>query len=134
MVIDLDERFYIKPEGGMLLVSPADETPVAPCDVQPEEIDVAHAVARYEEVTGRTVRRISHRWAGLRSFVADHAPGGRPRSGRARFRLAGRPGRRRHHDRTGPGADRRGPDHRRLPRRRTWASIRHRWALARLRR
>ena len=28
MVIDLDERFYIKPEGGMLLVSPADETPV----------------------------------------------------------------------------------------------------------
>jgi D-arginine dehydrogenase len=74
MVIDLDERFYIKPEGGMLLVSPADETAVAPSDVQPEEIDVAHAVARYEEVTGRTVRRISHRWAGLRSFVADHLP------------------------------------------------------------
>ena len=74
MVIDIDERFYIKPEGKMLLVSPADETPVAACDVQPEEIDVAHAVARYEEVTGRTVRRIGHRWAGLRSFVADHLP------------------------------------------------------------
>jgi D-arginine dehydrogenase len=74
MVIDLDERFYIKPEGKMLLVSPADETPMAPCDVQPEEIDVAHAVARYEEVTGRTVHRIGHRWAGLRSFVADHLP------------------------------------------------------------
>jgi D-arginine dehydrogenase len=74
MAIDVDERFYVKPEGGMLLVSPADETPVAPCDVQPEEIDVAHAVARYEEVTGRTVRRIGHRWAGLRSFVADHLP------------------------------------------------------------
>jgi D-arginine dehydrogenase len=74
MVIDLDERFYIKPEGGMLLISPADETPVAPCDVQPEEIDVAHAAARYQEVTGRTVRRIGHRWAGLRSFVADHLP------------------------------------------------------------
>ena len=74
MVIDLDERFYMKPEGKMLLVSPADETPVPPCDVQPEEIDVAHAVARYEEVTGRTVRRIGHRWAGLRSFVADHLP------------------------------------------------------------
>ena len=58
----------------MLLVSPADETPVAPCDVQPEEIDVALAVGRYEEVTGRAVRRISHRWAGLRSFVADHLP------------------------------------------------------------
>jgi D-arginine dehydrogenase len=74
MVIDLDERFYIKPEGGMLLVSPADETPVVPCDVQPEEIDVAHAVARYEEVTGRAVPRIGHRWAGLRNFVEDHLP------------------------------------------------------------
>jgi D-arginine dehydrogenase len=74
MVIDLEERFYIKPEGKMLLVSPADETPVAPCDAQPEEIDVAYAAARYEEVTGRTVRRIAHRWAGLRSFVADHLP------------------------------------------------------------
>jgi D-arginine dehydrogenase len=74
MVIDIDERFYIKPEGGMLLVSPADETPTAPCDAQPEEIDVAQAAARYEEVTGRTVRRIGHRWAGLRTFVADHVP------------------------------------------------------------
>jgi D-arginine dehydrogenase len=72
MVIDLDERFYIKPEAGTLLVSPADETPIAPSDVQPEEIDVAHAVARYQEVTGRSVPRIRHRWAGLRSFVADH--------------------------------------------------------------
>jgi D-arginine dehydrogenase len=74
MVMDLDERFYIKPEAGTLLVSPADETPVPPCDVQPEEIDVAHAVARYEKITGRRVARISHRWAGLRSFVADHLP------------------------------------------------------------
>jgi D-arginine dehydrogenase len=74
MVIDIDERFYFKPEAGTLLVSPADETPVAPCDVQPEEIDVALAAARFEEVTGHAVRRIGHRWAGLRSFVADHAP------------------------------------------------------------
>lgn len=74
MVIDLDERFYIKPEGAMLLVSPADQTAIAPCDVQPEEIDVAQALERYREVTGRAVRRISHRWAGLRSFVGDHLP------------------------------------------------------------
>jgi len=74
MVIDVEERFYIKPEGRMLLVSPADETPTAPCDAQPEEIDVAQAAARYEEVTGRAVRRISHRWAGLRTFMADHVP------------------------------------------------------------
>jgi D-arginine dehydrogenase len=74
MVIDVDEQFYLKPEGGQLLVSPADETPVTPGDVQPEELDVALAVDRYERLTGRPVRRVTHRWAGLRSFVADHDP------------------------------------------------------------
>ena len=74
MVIDVDERFYVKPEAGQLLVSPADETEVAPADVQPEELDVALAVDRYETLTGETVRRIGRRWAGLRSFVADHDP------------------------------------------------------------
>jgi D-arginine dehydrogenase len=74
MVNDVDERFYFKPEAGRLLVSPADETPVAPCDVQPEELDVAIAVDRYETVTRHRAPRISRRWAGLRCFVADHHP------------------------------------------------------------
>jgi D-arginine dehydrogenase len=74
MVIDVDERFYVKPEAGQLLASPADETPVAPSDVQPEELDIALAVDRYETLTGQPVRRIRRRWAGLRSFVADHDP------------------------------------------------------------
>ncbi|HEX5796391.1 MAG TPA: FAD-binding oxidoreductase [Geminicoccaceae bacterium] len=74
MVIDVDERFYVKPEGRQLLVSPADETPVPPSDVQPEELDVALAVDRYETLTGERVPRIRHRWAGLRSFFADHDP------------------------------------------------------------
>ena len=74
MVIDIDEHFYVKPEGGQLLVSPADETPVTPGDAQPEELDVALAVDRYERLTGRAVRRVAHRWAGLRSFVADQDP------------------------------------------------------------
>jgi D-arginine dehydrogenase len=74
MVIDIDEQFYFKPETGKLLVSPGDESPVEPCDVQPEELDVALAVDRFERVTASTVRRIAQRWAGLRSFVADHDP------------------------------------------------------------
>jgi D-arginine dehydrogenase len=74
MVIDVDERFYVKPEGKQLLVSPADETPVPPSDVQPEELDVALAVDRYETLTGERVPRLRHRWAGLRNFVADHDP------------------------------------------------------------
>lgn len=74
MVMDVEEEFYFKPEAGRLLVSPADQTPVAPSDVQPEELDVAIAVDRYQQATGRTVARIAHRWAGLRSFVADEDP------------------------------------------------------------
>ncbi|GIL38943.1 NAD(P)/FAD-dependent oxidoreductase [Roseiterribacter gracilis] len=74
MVIDAEEQFYFKPDAGTLLVSPADETPSEPCDAQPDELDVAIAVERFEQATTERVRRISHRWAGLRSFVADRAP------------------------------------------------------------
>ncbi|NUB13517.1 FAD-dependent oxidoreductase, partial [Azospirillum brasilense] len=71
MTIDVDERFYMKPESGRLLLSPADETPVEPCDVQPEELDIAVAIDRMEQAVRFSVRRITHKWAGLRSFVAD---------------------------------------------------------------
>ena len=42
-----------------------------PTDAQPEEIDLATAVARIEAATTFQIRRLTHRWAGLRSFVAD---------------------------------------------------------------
>ena len=71
MVIDVDEQFYVKPDAGRLLLSPADETPVEPCDVQPEEMDIAIAIDRMEQAARFTVRRVAHKWAGLRSFVAD---------------------------------------------------------------
>ena len=71
MVIDFDESFYFKPEVGQFLGSLADETPSPPCDVQPEEIDVATAVERIETASTLTIRRIKNKWAGLRSFVAD---------------------------------------------------------------
>ena len=71
MVIDFDETWYIKPEVGQFLGSPADETPSPPCDAQPEEIDIATAVDRIETATTLQIRRIKNKWAGLRSFVAD---------------------------------------------------------------
>jgi D-arginine dehydrogenase len=71
MAIDFDETFYFKPEVGQFLASPADETPSAPCDVQPEEMDIAIAVDRIETATTLLIRRIKNKWAGLRSFVAD---------------------------------------------------------------
>jgi D-arginine dehydrogenase len=71
MVIDFDETWYIKPEVGQFLGSPADETPSPPCDAQPEEMDIAIAVERIETATTLKIRRIKNKWAGLRSFVAD---------------------------------------------------------------
>ncbi len=74
MAVDIDEQFYFKPEAGRVLASPADETPMAPCDVQPDEMDIAVAIDRTLRAANFDVRRISHSWAGLRSFVADHVP------------------------------------------------------------
>ena len=71
MAIDFDETWYIKPEVGQFLGSPADETPSPPCDAQPEEMDIAIAVERIETATTLQIRRIKNKWAGLRSFVAD---------------------------------------------------------------
>jgi D-arginine dehydrogenase len=71
---DIDETVYLKPDAGKLLVSPADETPIAPCDVQPEELDVARAIDRLMRDTIVEVRHVERKWAGLRSFVADKTP------------------------------------------------------------
>jgi len=74
MVIGVAEDVYFRPEVGKLLLSPADATPVPPCDVQPEEWDVALAVHRLEELLEIEVTRVEHRWAGLRTFAADGSP------------------------------------------------------------
>jgi D-arginine dehydrogenase len=73
-VNDIAEQFYFKPEAGALFLSPADETPTEPCDVQPEELDVATAVERFEGATTLEVRRLKSRWAGLRTFAPDRTP------------------------------------------------------------
>ncbi len=71
MVIDFDETWYVKPEVGQFLGSPADETPSPPTDAQPEELDIALAVDRIQTATTLQINRIKNKWAGLRSFVAD---------------------------------------------------------------
>ena len=74
MVLNVDEEFYLKPDAGVLLLSPVDETPTDPCDAQADELDIAIAVDHLERATTLQVNRIAHRWAGLRSFVADESP------------------------------------------------------------
>jgi D-arginine dehydrogenase len=73
-IIDADEQFYFRPDAGQILASPADETPMPPCDVQPEDLDIAILVDRLEQVVTLPIPRIESRWAGLRSFVADKTP------------------------------------------------------------
>ena len=71
LMVDAEERFYFKPDAGLLLLSPADETPTHACDAQPEELDIAVAIDRFETLTGCEVPRVRHRWAGLRTFAPD---------------------------------------------------------------
>jgi len=73
-VIDVDEQFYFKPEAGKLLLSPADETPARPGDALPEDLDVAIGVDRVQAALDLEVERVSHSWAGLRTFAPDRAP------------------------------------------------------------
>jgi D-arginine dehydrogenase len=75
LVVGLDGSFYFKPEsGGRIWLSPHDEIPTEPCDAAAEEIDVATAIARFEEVVDWQVERVEHVWAGLRSFAPDRLP------------------------------------------------------------
>jgi D-arginine dehydrogenase len=71
---DVAGTWYCRPEARTkLLVSPADETPVPPHDVQPEELDVATGIANMQQALDVPVRRVEHAWAGLRSFAPDHS-------------------------------------------------------------
>lgn len=73
LVVDVDQSFYFKADGEQLLCSLADETPSPPCDARPEEIDVARAIERINEVTDLQIRSVRSQWAGLRTFVSDKA-------------------------------------------------------------
>lgn len=93
LLIDVQEQFYIKPDAGRLLGSPADETPSPPCDAQPEELDIAMAIDRIQTATTMRIDRIGRKWAGLRSFVADKTPVvGEARDAPGFFWLAGQGG------------------------------------------
>jgi D-arginine dehydrogenase len=74
LVLDISGGFYFKPEHGKLWLSPHDETPSAPCDAAPEELDVAIAIDRFEQVVDWRVAAVERKWAGLRSFAPDRLP------------------------------------------------------------
>jgi D-arginine dehydrogenase len=93
LVMDVAGRYYCEPETGGLLISLADETPVEPCDAQPEELDVALALERVRDATGLPLRSVRRAWAGLRTFAPDRVPVlGEDPSARGFWWLAGQGG------------------------------------------
>ena len=74
LVMGFDGSFYFKPESGKLWLSPHDEVPSPPCDAAPEELDVATAVHRFQQVLDWPIAALEHKWAGLRSFAPDRLP------------------------------------------------------------
>ncbi|WP_300975233.1 FAD-binding oxidoreductase [Sphingomonas sp. LHG3406-1] len=75
LVIGADGSFYFKGEGDKSLwLSPHDEIDCDPCDAAPEELDVATAIHRFEQVVDWPVEKVERRWAGLRTFTPDRVP------------------------------------------------------------
>ena len=74
LVMDAAEGYYFKPDSGKILMTPGDEKFVPPCDVQPEEIDIAYGAHYLETATTLKVDKIDRSWAGLRNQVTDGHP------------------------------------------------------------
>lgn len=75
LVVHVGGDFYFKGESeGRIWLSPHDETPSVPCDAAPDEIDVAIAIDRLQQVVDWPVAAVERKWAGLRSFAPDRLP------------------------------------------------------------
>jgi len=75
LVDGADGSFYFKGEGDSTVwLSPHDEIESDPCDAAPEEMDIAIAIDRFEQVVDWPIERVERSWAGLRSFAPDRLP------------------------------------------------------------
>lgn len=75
LIVAIDGSFYFKAmPGGNIWLSPHDETACPASDVAPEEIDIAIAIDRFQNVVDWKVKKIVNKWAGLRSFAPDRLP------------------------------------------------------------
>jgi D-arginine dehydrogenase len=74
MIADIDDAFYVKPEGPRMLCSPADETLQEPGDARPDELEIARALDAIGVATTLDTTHVRSAWAGLRTFAADRVP------------------------------------------------------------
>jgi len=68
LTVDVEEQFYFLLMAGVLMGSPADETPVEPHDAFANEMDIAIGADRIQIATTLKIRRIRHSWAGVSQF------------------------------------------------------------------
>lgn len=68
---DLDQSFYLKPEGLQFLCSPAEETPTPPVDASADPLEIARALDEINQATTLAARNVTTSWAGLRTFAPD---------------------------------------------------------------
>jgi len=74
MINDCAHTWYARPEARTrLMVSPADETPFDPQDIQPDELDIATGIDRMQQALDIAVHRVERSWAGLRTFTPDRS-------------------------------------------------------------
>ncbi len=71
---DVAETWYMKPDAGRLLVSPADQDPVEPHDAWPDDMVLAEGLDRFARVFDYEVTKLEAAWAGLRTFAPDKSP------------------------------------------------------------
>jgi D-arginine dehydrogenase len=71
MLFGPGEDWYAKPDAGALIVSPAEEHPMAPHDAFADDMVLAEGLARYEAMVTEPVTRLLSNWAGLRTFSPD---------------------------------------------------------------
>jgi D-arginine dehydrogenase len=70
-VYDIEEKFYFKLEHGQILASPADETELPACDVSYDDLDIAVAADRIQNVARIEISHVRNKWAGFRVFSPD---------------------------------------------------------------
>jgi glycine/D-amino acid oxidase-like deaminating enzyme len=71
MIFAAGESWYMKPDAGALIVSPAEEDPAEPHDAWADDMVLAEGLARYEAFVTEPVTRLISNWAGLRTFSPD---------------------------------------------------------------
>lgn len=71
MTFGAGESWYMKPDAGALLISPADAEPTTPHDAWADDMVLAEGIAGWEAHVTAPVTRMIANWAGLRTFSPD---------------------------------------------------------------